>query len=212
MRPARAAALVLALGATLLAAVAVRVAISGNRELDRGRDLLAAGRVEEGVAALGKAARWYLPGLGAHREALESLMRVAETREAAGDAAGALTALRHVRGSILGSRWLITPDADLLATANDRIAVLMAAQDAALRGDTALDAAAHRTVLDRDAVPSAGRSALAVGLFLAWVGSAAITVWRGLRPDGGVRGRILVPWSALSLLLLAAWLFTLSRL
>ena len=212
MRPGRTAALLLALGLMLLLATAVRVAVSGHRELARGRDLLAAGQTEEGVAALGRAARWYLPALGAHREALETLMAVASARETGGDTAGALTAFRHVRGAILGSRWLLTPDADLLTTANDRIAFLMATQDRALRGETALDAAAHRAFLERDAVPDAGRSALAVGLFLAWVGAAAIGLWRGLQPDGGVRGRVLAPWSALSLLLLVAWVFVLAGL
>lgn len=212
MRPGRAAALAVALGLVLLAAAAIRVTVSGHRELARGRDLLAAGQTEEGVASLGRAARWYLPALGAHRAARESLMEIGAAREAAGDAAGALTAFRHVRGAILGSRWLFTPDADLLDTANDRIAVLMAAQDAAIRGDKALDAPAHRAFLERDAVPDAGRSALAVGLFLAWVGAAAVGLWRGLRPDGGIRGRVLASWSALSLLLLAAWVFVLRGL
>lgn len=212
MTPARAILAVLALATAVLAVAAVRVAVSGSRELAAGRTALAEGRTGQAVAALGRAARWYLPGAGAHREAREALLALADAREAAGDVPGALTALRHVRGAVLGGRWLTTPDADLLATANDRIARLMAVQDAALRGDRALDAAAHRALLARDATPSPWGSAAVVALFLAWVGTTAVGLWRGVRPDGSVRWRALAPWAAGALGLLAAWVWALTAL
>ncbi len=212
MTTGRVAGLVLVVGLAFFAAAATRVAVSGARELSRGQAALAAGKTDEGVAALGRAARWYLPGLGAHREARELLMAWAARREADGNIADALTSLRHVRGSILGSRWLVVPDADLLAAANDRIAALMALQDKALRGDTALDVAAHRALLERDATPPAGRSALAVLMFIAWLATTIVGLWRGVRPEGGVRGRVLVTWAAVSLALLATWVGLLASL
>lgn len=200
------------LAGVVLVAAAVRVGCSGAAALRQGREAIDSGRLDEGIDRLGQAARWYLPVLGAHRVAREELLAVAARFEEQGDASRALASLRHVRGAILGSRWLTVPDADLLAQAEGRIAPLMARQDAALRGGEALDAAGHLALLRRDATPSAGRSAGVVLLFLAWVGVLMGTAWRAVGADGRVRWSRLALWGPVSLVLLASWLLVLARL
>jgi len=209
---ARATMLALLLGAALVVAAATRVVVSGRHALALGYTAMAMGDRDAGVESLGRAARWYLPGLGIHREAREALMAVGADREAAGDAPGALSAYRQVRGAILGSRWLITPDRDLLEAANERIAVLMASRDAVLRGDQALGVDGHRALLARDATPSPVRSAAAVGLFVGWIVVTMTGLWRSVRPDGRVVARTAAPWAAASLVLLVSWIWMLAGL
>lgn len=201
-----------ALAGVVLAAAAVRVGCSGTTALRLGRVAIDSGRLDEGIERLGHAARWYLPVFGAHRSAREDLLRLASRLEEQGDAFRALVALRHVRGAVLGSRWLLVPDADLLAQADVRIALLMAEQDAALAGGDALDAAGHLALLRRDASPSAWRSALVVLLFLAWVAVLVATAWHGLGPDGRIRWKRLAIWGGGATALLVSWLLILASL
>ena len=120
-----------------------------------------------------------------------------------------LSALRHIRGSILGSRWIVVPDSATLAQANSRIAELMAVQDFKERGDRALSAAQHLELLEKDFTPFALGSTLAVLLFIGWVSSLFILAWFGISKDGKIYWPRFVGIGVVSICLLASWLVTL---
>jgi hypothetical protein len=198
------AALVVAAGV-----VGLRVAASGRSDLATAESCRASGLDETALDYYARAARWYLPGAGVHRLARARLLEMAADAERAGHRDLALRAYREVRGAIRSTRWLVTPDEDLLATADGAIARLVAAQDRELRGEGALDEAGHRDLLARDASPSPWMSLAVVLLFLAWVGVLVRGAWRGVHPDGTVAWRVVGLHAAASAVLLVLWLVAL---
>src|SRR5690606_20047247 len=90
-----------------------------------------AGDPETQIEHLGRAARWRVPGLGHDEQAIDALMDLGAQAETQGERGGqrALTAYREVRRALLGTRGLWVPQSDRFHQANERIAVLMAAQE-----------------------------------------------------------------------------------
>ena len=208
-RPASTAALAVAAGLVVALAVAARVLSSGYCDLDTARQCRSADLPWTAIDYYARAARWYLPVVGAHAEARQALAGMATEAQAAGLDDLALRGWRELSGAILGTRWLTTPDADLLDQANRGIARLMARQDAALRPGRALDEGGHLALLQRDASPNPGWAAAAVLLFVAWIGVTGAGAWRSVTPDGRLRGLAAVSWGSASLVLLAGWLVAL---
>ncbi len=97
--------------AVVLLALIARVLICGYSALFEGQALLRAGDAQKAVSSFGKAARWYLPFVGPQKAAWTSLFEIAD----GDDPELSLSALRHIRGSILGSRWIVVPDSATLA-------------------------------------------------------------------------------------------------
>jgi hypothetical protein len=137
----------------------------------------------EAVAEWRRAARWYVPGAPHVRQAYDRLAALGQAAETAGDRDLALAAWTGVRSSALATRWLTVPHADRLAVANQHIATLMAAAEAA---DPAAGAtvparrAWHLAALERDDAPSVAWSIFAVLGFLTWVGGGFWFARRGL--------------------------------
>ena len=192
-----------------LAAVCLRVGWSGRSDLRTADEARAAGLEDTAIDFYARAARWYLPGIGTQERALAGLVALGRDAETAGRPAVALRCFREARGAILGTRWLLTPSPAVLADANGAIARLTAVEDRAERGDRALSEAGHLALLERDLSPDPWLSALAVLLFLAWVGVLGSGAWRAVLPDGGVRWRVLGAHLGASAVLLAAWLVVL---
>jgi hypothetical protein len=191
--------------AVVLLALIARVLICGYSALFEGQALLRAGDAQKAVSSFGKAARWYLPFVGPQKAAWTSLFEIAD----GDDPELSLSALRHIRGSILGSRWIVVPDSATLAQANSRITELMAVQDFKERGDRALSAAQHLELLEKDFTPFALGSILAVLLFIGWVSSLFILAWFGMSKDGKIYWPRFVGIGVVSICLLASWLVTL---
>lgn len=115
------------LTAALLAGVAsARAYFEARAELHAGRAAQQRGDVSDAIRHLRRAAHWYLPGSGPCSAAYEELETLAVRAEAQGRNDHALAAWRAVRASILGTRWLLTPEAPRLDRANQHIASLLA--------------------------------------------------------------------------------------
>jgi hypothetical protein len=207
----RSRAILAALAAFVVAVVAVvvRVAVSGRDDL-RTAESAAAARLEDAALdAYARAARWYLPFGSSHAKARQALESMGRDAADSGRDEFALRCFRELRGAILATRWLVTPDRDALDRANREIARLMALRDRLERGAAALSEAEHLALLERDLSPDPWLSALAVALFLAWVLALARGAWRGVLPDGTVRWKVVGIHAAATAALLVLWLVAL---
>jgi hypothetical protein len=206
----RAASLAVLAATVFLATVVVRVAVSGSSDLAVAKDCRAADLPLTAVDFAARAARWYLPAGGSSREGRQLLADLAGELAAGGDADLSLRAWQELRGAILGSRWLVTPDRDLLDLANGRIAREMAARDVLPDGRRGLDEAGHLAFLQRDDLPRPLPAAGASLLFVAWVVVTVAGAWKSVTPEGRLRGGPALRWGGASLLLLACWLILLA--
>jgi hypothetical protein len=165
--------LLMAAGVLLL--VSVRVVWSARSELRQAEGLLASADREAAILHLRRAARWYAPLSPYHVRALELLWKLAQEAERSGDAEGALSAYRAVRGAILATRSTYVPERARLTAANERIASLMAQQE-----PPGIDAGKSREQLRREHLalltpipgPDMLWTCVLLGGFVCWVVAA----------------------------------------
>ncbi len=179
-----------------LAALLVVLSVAAGRAYVSAREALAAAQASEAAGDLATALaryqfamRWYTPGADAPVAAADALTRLADAAEARGDRAGALAALRRLRGGIFSTRSLYSPFGDRLAAVDTRLARLSAAEQVAAgldRGQSpeALEAE-HARLLALDPTPTPGWALAATLGFFGWVGGALGFIFRGL--DAGLR-------------------------
>jgi hypothetical protein len=105
--------------------VCLRVVIDSRAELRAGETALAAGRDDQGVRKLRRAAHLYLPLNPYTHNAYDALEAYARNAESRGQNERALSAWRAVRSSALATRWILSPYRDRLERSNRRIARLM---------------------------------------------------------------------------------------
>lgn len=198
------------LGAVLVVAAAVcaRVYVSGSEDLEVARAAREAGLPTTAIEYYGRASRWYLPLVGKHAPARREMRDLCDDLVNAGDMGLALRCHREIRGAILATRWLITPDADLLEYANRAIARLVS-HETGPDGRPVLPESAHLDLLRRDETPDPWLSALAVVLFFAWLAVAGYGLWTSLSREGEVAWCRLGLFFLLALALAALWLVTL---
>lgn len=170
-------ALVLAVVAlvVVIAAAATRAVWAGGRALDDGDAALARGDHGEAIASWRRAARWYVPLVGASDDAFDRLARLATEAEAKGDVGTARLAWQAVRGGALAIRGATAPFDDRRRAADAHLAALNA-QDANPGAGATIEArtAWHARVLAGAARPTRG------WLVLALAGLAALVVGGGL--------------------------------
>jgi hypothetical protein len=176
----------------------------------RARTAIEADQPRQAMVHLGRGARAYLPLFGVHREARLELVRLARVFEDSGKQDLALLALRDVRGAILGTRWLLTSDRDLLSSANEDIVRLTAGIEPAVPGHAGLDPSAHLALLERDSSSAPVPSLLAVLLFLSWLFVTGWGSWASVTAGGQVRWDAVKWWLPASLGLLGSWLCALA--
>ncbi len=186
--------------AVFLAVLAVRVVVASRGELEAGDALVARGQVDAAIAHYRRAARWYAPLSPYPLEALEALARIGAAAEAEGNPARALAAWRSVRAAILSTRSTYVPHRERLATADRRIAALMAAGepppiDAELTPEER--ERAYLVLLERAPGPSLLWSLAAIAGFACWVGAAFAFSHRAIDADDRLVRAEAVRWSAL---------------
>jgi len=196
--------------AAAIAMVCVRVAWSGAREHERGLAGLGARDEDAAIEHLSRSARWYLPGSGRVRQALDELLALGRRAEASGDVEVALAAYREVRRCVRAVRSLWIPNADLQPVADERIAHLMAGQSPRNRAgeEVGFEArkAEHLALLSRDDAPRPGWSLLVVLAFFGWGGAAFGLVWRAWDAEGGFHPARALGWAGGVVACLAVWI------
>lgn len=199
----RRALLAAALGLACLSMLTARVLVTGSRQLRAGEEALRAGRREEAIRSLGRAARMYTPGGGPSARALAQLRELAEQADGRGEHALALLAWREVRSAILATRSFYVPQQALLQQANARIARLLAdleEDDPELRREPLQARLAwHARVLDRDEMPRTGFVLLALMGTALFIGSGFGLALRTLDPTGRIALRPALRCGALAL-------------
>ena len=194
-------ALVLAAIAVIvvIAAAATRAVWAGGQALDAGDRALAAGDPAEAIASWRRAARWYVPLVGASEDAFDRLARLATEAEARGDVATARAAWQAVRGAALAIRGATAPFDDRRRAADAQLARLFAADPNPGAGGTVEARTAwHARVLAGAARPTRGWLVLALAGLVALVIGGALVV-------AGDRERRRIAEAALALGA-AAWL------
>ena len=192
------------------AIVGVPAGWEASRELVQGQAALGARDPERAIRHLGRALRWYLPGLPANGQAAELLWAVGQQAEAEGRPEQALAAYRELRGGVLGIRTLWQPHARWLEPTSTHIARLMAAQGTRDRhGEPASFAVReqeHLLLLRQPLAPDPWLSLGVVLGFFGWVAALAAGITWGLDerlrprwPTAGIAG-------VLAALCFVAWL------
>ena len=194
---------------TVAAAITVRVAVSGQSDLRTAIACRDAGFPSTAVDFAARAARWYLPVGGASRPARELLKDLALAAASTEHPDLSLRAWQELRGAIRSTRWLMTPDPDLLDEADQAIAKGMAAIDRMPDGRPGMDETAHLEFLKRDSLPRTAPAAAAVLLFVAWIAITAVGAWRSVTPEGRLKGRVALGWGLASAASLGGWLIAL---
>lgn len=197
--------------ASLAVPISARVVYEGRAELALAEQAEQEGDFEAQVEHLGRAARWRMPGFGHDEEALDRLLVLGGEQEALGDdgSAMALTAYREARRALLSTRVLGVPHVELFDDVNERIATLMAAQEARFgtdvggRGDPY---AYHLELLQEVPGPSPVPATGAALCFVGWLLATAGFVWRSLDARGRLRAGPAVRWGIGWLVLLVGWM------
>jgi len=190
---------VLIVGVAFVAFVSLRVLWEGWHEYSAGISALTQGKEDEGIEHLIWAARWYFPVAGAHEKARRELWRLANRLESQKRFKEALRLYRELRAAILVTRSFYTPDSELLAETEERIAHLMAPNDR-------IKQKLYLSQLRHHLEPKRGYAILAVLTFLVWIGVTA----RGLYLSVTREGKVQYPRLGLTILeslgLLGLWL------
>ena len=121
----------------------------------------------------------------------------------------ALRAYRAIRTSILGTRSFYTPHPARLASANRRIARLMARlprppEDVGKPYPRLVSE--HLALLERDDAPKVGWSLLMLLGFATWITAAFRLVGRGLDADGRIQTRRALKWAGVLVVGLGVWI------
>jgi hypothetical protein len=171
--------LVLVVIVVVLAAAATRAVWAGGRALDAGDAALARGDQSEAIASWRRAARWYVPLVGASDDAFDRLARLATEAEAKGDYATAREAWQAVHGAALAIRGATAPFDDRRRTADAHLAKLLAASPNPGAGATVDERVSwHARVLAGSARPTRGWLVLALGGLAGMVAGGALLVAR----------------------------------
>jgi hypothetical protein len=192
----------------VLAPLCSRAGYEGQAELARADEAAAAGRVEDEIIHLGRAARWRTPWLSHDETARARLLQLGRDALAGDEAAVALVAFREVRRALLATRTSGVADPQQLQEANDNIATLMAAQEERLGtdvGGTGDPRAWHLAQLQAPVGPTTWRATAAALAFVVWLVTAGGFMLRGLDAAGRLRARAAVRWGIASLAALVAW-------
>jgi hypothetical protein len=190
--------------------LAMRAGWEGRAELSRAQAAASEGDVDRQIVHLGRAARWRVPGLAHDAQALERLVALGAAAEAVGPEAleQSLAAYREVRGALLSTRTWGVPRRELFDDMNDRIARLMARQEAELGTDvsgTGDPYTYHLELLQAVPGPHPVRGNLAALAFLGWLLTSAGFILRGLDARGRIRPRPALRWGGASVILLVTW-------
>lgn len=160
----------------VIAAAATRAVWSGGRALDDGDAALARGDHAEAIASWRRAARWYVPLVGASGDAFDRLARLGTEAEARGDVATARAAWQAVHGAALAIRGATAPFDERGREADAHLAKLLAADANPGAGATVEERTAwHAKVLAGAARPTRGWLVVALaGLVALVIGGAMI--------------------------------------
>lgn len=206
------AALVVIVGAAW-----VRMYRLAEAELAEAVTAMAAGDHAEATERAQFALRAYTPGAAAPRAAAGLLWRLADEAENHGDRAGALAALRRLRGGIRSTRWIYSPFHHLAVPVDRRLAALTADEQLATASAEALAGrdrsqlvAEHLALFELDPVPTPARSIWIVFSFFAWVAGAVGTIARGLDRAVRIRRGPFLRWAGFTLLGLVSWFVSLA--
>lgn len=185
------------LGFALLTARAVA---NGTQELAISDGLFDQGNVVESLAHARSAAGHYVPGAPHVLQAYDRMVAIARGAERAGDWKLSAQAWASVRGAALQTRHVLVPMADFLTQADQNLARLRQPSTAASLGAPApLPSLKRPPPVERADRPGVGATywgaALFLGFFLA-VSGLALTVVRGVRPDGKLSADA-VRWGAI---------------
>ncbi len=175
----------------------VRAVWSGRAELGLGERLQARGDLEGALVHLRRAARWYVPFAAHPARALDRLRAMAEAAERRGDRDFALACWRAQRGAILATRSVFVPFAERLATAEERIARLMAQAP-----PPPIDASRSETeryelylsMLRQRPGPAGWAVALAMAGLFTWLGAAWKAASEGFDEEDRLRPAALRRW------------------
>lgn len=175
------------------------------------------GQIAEAAYQYQRSAKWNSVLTDTSDRAREKLSALSKIAESTGHIELALLSQRYLRGTLMATHHIWRQSDSMLMDTNRVIARLtahiqLASGAVTIRGRTLETLTAdHLKLLLRRNGPTPGQGSLVFILFLAWVGSAVWTIWRGLKADGQINRNPMIGGALATTTLFLAFCLVLSK-
>lgn len=190
--------------------VVLKVSISARNEYQKGERALQKKDLAQAIIHFDRAIHWYAPGNKAVKNSLQALWSIGAQSEGGGDYKTALQAYRAIRSSLYSVRSFYTPHADWIARCDDKIASILAQEQAAGTSHPGGSPEARKQeileILSIQTEPNVFWSVLLEIGFLGWVGGSLAFIFRAFSGRKGFNVRQAFGWGLFVILSYALWI------
>jgi hypothetical protein len=190
--------------------VFLKVTISAGTEYRKGKTALESNDYTQAITHFDRAIHWYSPGSKAVKNSIHALWSIAAQSEDRGDYTLALQAYRTLRSSLYSVRSFYTPHADWIERCDDRIASILAEEQAVGTSDKGASPEASKKeileILRIQTAPSVFWSVLLEIGFLGWIGCSVAFIFRAFSGKAGFNMREALGWGILVIGFYALWI------
>jgi hypothetical protein len=190
--------------------VFLKVTISARNEYRRAEVALENKDLTQAITHFDRAIHWYSPGSKAVKDSLHALWRIGSESENRGDHKMALQAYRSLRSSLYSVRSFYTPHTDWIARCDDKIASILAQQQAADTSNKRASPEARKEeilkILGTRTEPDVFWSVLLEIGFLGWVGCTIAFIVRAFSGHKGFNVKQALGWGIFVILFYALWI------
>lgn len=190
----------------------VRVSVGARIEYKLGAQALSSGDLPTAIHHFDRSIHWYTPGSDAVANSVIGLKKAAGEYVKEMDRDGELYAYRILRSALYSVRHVTQPYPEVIASADEKIASLMALQKGTKGTDEFEKERKLRfDQLTRNVGPKTRYALLAEAGFVGWVASALLFIWLGIGSAGRFNGKKAALFSILFVAFYALWIFGLAK-
>lgn len=194
----------------------VKVYFSAQDEHSHGQQSLAEGDTFRAVEHFERAIRWHMPLGSTADEAAQQIWNIGEQHVSKGENQKALSAFRRLRAAFYGSRSFYTPGGEWITECNEKIAELMSINPPLTQRARSLSQEQRRQeyleLLSKERPPNRGWTLVSQLVFFGWIVCLFLFIFRALTPQGEIRLKPALAFSAGWGLCFSIWVFALSQI
>jgi hypothetical protein len=195
--------------------VFLKVTISARDEYRRGELALENKDITQAIIHFDRAIHWYAPGSKAVKNSIQALWDIGIENEEKNEYGVALQAFRALRSSLYSVRSFYTPHVAWIDRCDEKIASLIAREQAAGSSDGGVSSRASeeeiRKILKIQTAPNVFWTVLLEIGFLGWLGCSVIFILRVFAGSRGLHVRQALVWGVLVILFYALWIVGMLR-
>ena len=190
--------------------VLLKVNISARNEYRRGEVALENKDLTQAITYFDRAIHWYSPGNKAVKDSIHALWSIGAQSENRGDYAIALQAFRALRSSLYSVRSFYTPHADWIERCDDRIASILAQEQATGSSNKGATPGGRKNeilkILSTQTEPDVFWSVLLEIGFWGWIGCSIAFIFRAFSGLKGFNVREALGWGIFVIFFYALWI------